>query len=59
MGIYSDMDKVTGDVFALPIDALGDYLDRLEAEIVEKPWGDILHEHAHELIQVRLHEARD
>ena len=35
MSIFTDIDKVSRDVFALPIDALGDYLDRLEAEIIE------------------------
>jgi hypothetical protein len=30
------------------------YLDELEAEIIEQPYGDALHEHACELAHIRI-----
>jgi hypothetical protein len=30
------------------------YLDELEAEIIERPYGDALHEHACELAHIRI-----
>ena len=35
-------------------DEIRAYLDQLEAEIIETPYGDLLHEHACELAHIRM-----
>ena len=36
------------------VDQIHAYLDELEAEIIERPYGDALHEHACELAHIRI-----
>jgi hypothetical protein len=36
------------------VDQIHAYLDELEAEIIERPYGDALHQHAFELAHIRI-----
>lgn len=57
MKLLQVFDQVSNKVFSLQTkQAIVDYLDQLESDIIETPYGDAIYEHAYELAQVRLQQ---
>ena len=58
MKLLQVFEQVSNKVFSLQTkQAIVDYLDQLEADIIETPYGDAIYQHAYELAQVRLQQV--
>jgi hypothetical protein len=55
--LFSVFDQVSAKIFNMTDrQDIINYLDMLEADIIETPYGDMVYEHAFELAQVRFQQ---
>ncbi|NDD55336.1 hypothetical protein EBZ39_15990 [bacterium] len=56
--VFDQFEQVSNKIFSFQTkQAIVDYLDQLESESIETPYGDVIYEHAYELAQVRLQQV--